>query len=237
MVEAGTTRQVSMTQGQMTIEGIPEPFAQGLGRHLRLTAGDLQVARGFASRDGRLTEASRILGQARLVGDSLRRAGFEGEAGEIALTISPLGAGEDGPILLVLDFQDSEGDASGFRAELLTPVAAFEALKQDVVSGAAQTLSVSATTSLWVPESQREALPGLPVAWHLGLEPDGHRSAPARGLVERLGWHFAAPPAAPEAPEDDDTMEAAADQLGRINWSLKQIALVLMFLLIVVALK
>lgn len=235
MVQTGAMRQVAITQGLMTIEGVSERFVQGLGRHLRLTAGDLNLARGFASRDGRLDEATRILGRATLVGDSLHRAGMAGEAGEIALTIRPLTAGEDGRILLVLGFDESE--TGGFRAEMLAPAAAFEALKQDILSGAAQLLSLSATTSLWVRESQREALPGLPVAWHLGLESDGRSSAPARGLVETLDWRLAPPPEAPEAAAEEEPPEATADQLGRINWSLKQIALVLMFLLIVVALK
>lgn len=237
MVQTGAMRQVAITQGLMTIEGVSERFVQGLGRHLRLTAGDLSLARGFASRDGRLDEATRILGRATLVGDSLHRAGMAGEASEIALTIRPLTAGEDGRILLVLGFDESEGETGGFRAEMLAPAAAFEALKQDILSGAAQLLSLSATTSLWVRESQREALPDLPVAWHLGLEADGRSSAPARGLVETLDWRLAPPPEAPEAAAEEEPPEATADQLGRINWSLKQIALVLMFLLIVVALK
>jgi hypothetical protein len=237
MVEAGGMRRVAITQGLMTIEGVSERFVQGLGRHLRLTAVDLGLARGFVSRDGRLDEATRILGRATLVGDSLHRAGMAGEAGEIALTIRALAAGEDGRILLVLGFDENEGETGAFRAEMLTPATAFEALKQDILSGVAQVLSLSATTSLWVRESQREAVPGLPVAWHLGLESDGRRSAPARGLVETLDWRRAPPPEAPEAAADEEPPEASGDQLGRINWSLKQIALVLMFLLIVVALK
>jgi hypothetical protein len=237
MVETGAMRQVAITQGLMTIEGVSERFVQGLGRHLRLTAGDLRLTRGFASRDGRLDEATRILGRATLVDDSLHRAGMAGEASEIALTIRPLAAGEDGRILLVLGFDENEGETGDFRVEMLAPAAAFETLKQDILSGVAQILSLSATTSLWVRESQREGVPGLPVAWHLGLESDGRRSAPARGLVETLDWRLAPPPEAPEASAEEEPPEASADQLVRINWSLKQIALVLMFLLIVVALK
>ncbi|HEV7257585.1 MAG TPA: hypothetical protein VGN82_07365 [Bosea sp. (in: a-proteobacteria)] len=237
MVEKGGIRQVAITQGVMTIDGVSERFVQGLGRHLRLTASDLGLARGFTRRDGRLDETTKILGRATLAGDSLHRAGMAGEAGEIALTIRPLAAGEDGRILLVLGFDESEGEAGGFRAEMLAPSAAFDALKQDILSGAAQILTLSATTSLWVRESQREALPGLPVAWHLGLEADGRSSAPARGLVETLDWRRAPAAEVPETATEEEPLEATADQLGRINWSLKQIALVLMFLLIVVALK
>jgi hypothetical protein len=237
MVETGPMRQVAMAQGVMTIEGISERFVQGLGRHLRLTAGDLRFVGGVVSRDGRLEDATRILGRAVLAGDSLHRAGFPEEAGQIDLTVRALAAGEDGRILLMLGFRDGQDDVGSFSADIFAPSAVFEALRRDMISGAAQVLSLSATTSLWVRESQREAVPGLPVAWHLGLEADGRRSAPARGLVESLDWSSAPANAASAPPPEDEPLEATADQLGRINWSLKQIVLALVFLLIVVALK
>lgn len=239
MVETGAMRQVAMAQGLMTIEGVPERFVQGLGRHLRLAADELRLVGGFANRDGRLDDATRILARATLADDSLHRAGFPDEAGQITLTIRPLAPGEDGRILLMLGFRDGEDDAGGFFADIFAPPAVFDALRRDMLSGAAQGLSLSATTSLWVRESEREAAPGLPVAWHLGLEADGRSSAPARGLVETLDWSGAPPQvaAAAQSTDDDEPLEATADQLARINWSLKQIALVLVFLLIVVALK
>ena len=173
MVETGAMRQVAVAQGLMTIEGVSQRFAQGLGRHLKLTADDLRLVGGFAHRDGRLEDATRILARATLADDSLHRAGFPGEAGQIGLTIRPLASGEDGRILLMLGFRDGEDEAGGFFAELFVPPAVFEALRRDMASGTAQHLSLSATTSLWVRESEREAAPGLPVAWHLGLEADG----------------------------------------------------------------
>lgn len=238
MVETGAVRQVAMAQGLMTIEGVSERFVQGLGRHLRLTADDLRLVGGFARREGRLDDATRILGRAALAGDSLHRAGFPEEAGQIDLTVRPLAPGEDGRILLMLGFRDGQDGAGGFFADIFAPSAVFEALWRDILSGTAQALSLSATTSLWVRESQREAVPGLPVVWHLGLEADGRRSAPARGLVESLDWS-ATPAQAASAPPppDDESLEATADQLARINWSLKQIVLALIFLLIVIAVK
>jgi len=235
MGETGVMRRVAMAQGLMTIEGVAARFAQGLGRHLRLSAENLQVVGGFASREGRIEDAARILGRASLSGDSLHRAGAAGEAKDLALTVRRFPGSEDGRILLLLGFR--EGEESGFFAEVYAPSAVFEALRQDILSSAAQTLSLSATTSLWVRESEREAVPGMPVAWHLGLEPDGRKSAPARGLVETLDWRAATAPTAPSNDEAEHPVDAAADQLGRINWSLKQIALVLVFLLLVVALK
>lgn len=237
MAETGATRQVAMAQGVMTIEGVAARFVQGLGRHLRLNAGELRLVGGVASREGRLDDATRILGQASLVGDSLNRAGAAGEAREIALTIRRLAAGEDGRILLLLGFHEGQSEGGGFFAEIFAPFAVFEALKNDMLSGAAHTLSLSATTSLWVREGEREAVTDMPVAWHLGLEADGRRSAPARGLVETLDWRGAPTPATPLSPGGEEPFEATADQLARINWSLKQIALVLVFLLLVVALK
>ena len=233
MAETGAMRQVVMTQGLMTIEGVSERFAQGFGRHLRLTVDRLSLIGGFASRDGRIEDATHMLGRAALVGDSLHRAGIVGEAGEIILTVRPLAAGEDGRILLVLGFDEAEG----FRAELLMPAIPFETLKREILSGAAQIVTLSAMTSLWVRESDRGAGPDLPVAWHLGWDADGRQSAPARGLVETLEWRPA--PASPAAgpADDEEPPDAAADQLVAINWSLKQIVLALVFLLIVVALK
>lgn len=238
MVEKGAMRQVAMAQGLMTIEGVSERFVQGLGRHLRLAADELRFVGGFSNRDGRLDDATRILARATLADDSLHRAGFTGEAGQIILTIRALAPGEDGRILLMLGFRDSEAEAGGFFADIFAPPAVFEALRRDMLSGVAKVLSLSATTSLWVRESQREAVPGLPVAWHLGLEADGRSSTPARGLVESLDWSSAPAQAVnvPSSPEDEPG-EATADHLARLNWSLKQIVIVLTFLLIVVALK
>lgn len=240
MVETGAKRQVAVAQGLMTIEGVSDRFVQGLGRHLRLTADELRLVGGFASRDGRLDDATRIQGKAILADGSLHRAGFPDEAGQIALTIRPLDPGEDRRILLMLGFRDGDDDASGFFAEILAPPAVFEALRRDMASGTAQGLSLSATTSLWARESDRDAAAGLPVAWHLGLEAHGRNSATARGLVETLDWSGAPPGQAIVAPQpaaDGERMEEIADQLARVAWSLKQVALVLVFLLIVVALK
>lgn len=239
MVETGATRQVAVVQGVLTIEGVPERFVQGFGRRLRLDAGDLRHVAGVASRDGRLDDATRILGRARLVGDRLQRAGFAGEAGQIGLTVRSLASSEEGRILLQLGFREGdEADGGGFFCDIFVPPSVFEALSAAVHAGTAQALSVSATTSLWVRESQRDAVPDLPVDWHLGLEADGRDSAPARGLVETLEWHRSVVPSVEAEPSpDDETHEAAADQLAALNWSLKQIALVLTFLLIVVALK
>lgn len=237
MGETDVTRRVAMAQGLMTIEGVATRFAQGLGRHLRLSAENLQLVGGFASRDGRIENADRIRGRASLSGDSLHRAGAAGEARDIALTVRPFPGSENGRILLLLGFRESEGEDSGFFAEVYAPSMVFEALKSDILSGAAQVLSLSAMTSLWVRENEREAVPGMPVAWHLGVEADGRKSAPARGLIETLDWRVdAAPTAAPE-DESESLIEEAADQLGRINWSLKLVALVLVLLLLVVALK
>ncbi|MDP3407380.1 hypothetical protein [Bosea sp. (in: a-proteobacteria)] len=238
MVETGATRQVAMVQGLLTIEGVPERFVQGFGRRLRLSAGDLRHVAGVASRDGRLDDATRILGRARLVGDRLQRAGFAGEAGQIGLTLRSLAPSEDGRILMLLGFRDDDADGGGFFCDIFAPPPVFEALSDAVHAGTAQALSVSAATSLWVRESQRDAVPDLPVDWHLGLEPNGRDSTPARGRVETLEWHLApAPSPEPGAPAEDEPHETTADQLSALNWSLKQIALVLTFLLIVVALK
>ncbi len=240
MGETEAARQVAMRDGLLTIEGVSDRFVQGFGRRLRFSAIDLRHVAGVASRDGQLDDATRILGRARLAGDRLLRAGFAEEAGPIRLTVRSLGVKEDGRILLMVGFSESEEDGGGFFAEIFAPATVFDALTEAVHAGRAQALSVSATTSLWVRDSQRDAVPDLPVDWHLGVEADGRRSAPAHGLVETLEWHLEPPPdpfPTPGSPREDEPHEATADQLAALNWSLKQIALVLTFLLIVIALK
>jgi hypothetical protein len=238
MNETRPMRGVSVSEGRLTIAGIPERFVQGIGRHLRLEAGQLRLIGGFASRDGRLEETHRIVGEADIAAGSLRRAGFDGEAGTIALTIRPFPTGEQARMLVMLGFREG-GDGEGpFFAEVFVAPAVFEALKNDLLSGRAQRLVLSATTSLWAREAEREAPAGMPVAWYLGLEADGRTSAPARGLIETLDWRGAEQPETAGATQaDEGEPDATSDQLRRINWSLKQLLLVLTFLMIIVALK
>jgi hypothetical protein len=237
MNESRPMRSVSVTDGRMTVEGVLDRFVQGIGRHVRLAAADLQLIGGFASQNGQLREDARIVGRGHLLTDSLRRAGYDGEAGGIALTIRPLSASHEARMLLMLGFrEDGDGDGEFFADAFVAPVV-FAALKGDMLSGAAQRLSLSATTSLWVREREREAAPAMPLSWHLGLEADGHTSAPARGLVETLDWSSAPPETAAADPVPDEEPETPSEQLSRINWSLKQLLLILVFLMIIIALK
>lgn len=238
MHETQATHAVSVSEGRMTIAGQPETLVQGIGRHFRLEAGDLRFIGGFASREGRLEEAHRIVGGAFVAAGSLRRAGFDGEAGTIALTLQPFPNGESARMLLVLGFRDAgDGGGSAFFAEAYVAPAVFEALKGDIASGRAQRLAIDATTSLWASEAGREAAAELPIAWHLGLEADGRTSTPARGLIETLDWSIAPSEPAAAVPAEQDEPDTTADQLRRINWSLKQLLLVLAFLMLIVALK
>ena len=113
MDETRPMRGVSVSEGRLTIEGIPERFVQGIGRHLRLEAGQLRLIGGFASRDGRLEETHRIVGEADIAAGSLRRAGFDGEAGTIALTIRPFPTGEQARMLLMLGFREGGDGEDG----------------------------------------------------------------------------------------------------------------------------
>jgi len=237
MNESRPMRGVTVTDGRMAVEGVLDRFVQGVGRHVRLSASDLQLIGGFASQNGHLREDARIVGRSHLLSDSLHRAGFDGEAGGIALTIRPLSASHEARMLLMLGFrEDGEGDGEFFADAFMAPVV-FEALKGDMMSGVAQRLSLSATTSLWVREREREAAIGVPLSWHLGLDADGQTSAPARGLIETLDWSPAPIETVAAEPVADEEHDTTADQLGRINWSLKQLLLILVFLMIIIALK
>jgi hypothetical protein len=230
-----------------TAETAPAPAAatdaagglvQAPGRRLVLEAGGLEPRAGFALRDGAIASDARINAGARLPRDTLGGAGLAEPAGEMPLAIRPLpGGGAAARMLLGLSHG---GEEPGYHAVLWLPPEVFAALRLDAEAGRAGHLSLTATTNLWLEEGERDAPAGRPVAWKFGRDGEGG-TIPARGLVERIDWSAAAPepamPAVTPAPAAEDPAEEITDALGRLNWSLKQIALVLVFLMIIVALK
>lgn len=249
MDESRVARSVSVSDGRMAIEGLSTRYVQDAARRFRLSATGLRFVGGFESRDGRLEESRRFLAEAMVVDGGLRRAGFEGEAGTIGLTLRPLSqAGEQPRLLLMLGYRD-EGDGPLPFAEAFLAPAVFEALKADLLSGLAHDISLSATTSLWIREEDRGRPNGEPLDWYLGLDADGRTSQPARGFIESIDWRPRPVPVAVEtapAPDsvpspvhqtEEDWEESAADELRRINWSFRLLLLMLAFLLIIVAMK
>ncbi len=249
MDESRAARRVSVSDGRMAIEGLSTRYVQGAARRFRLSASGLRFVGGFASREGQLEESRRFLAEAVVPDGALRRAGSEGEAGTIELTLRPLSqAGEQPRLLLMLGYRDEDGVSSPFAEAFLAP-AVFEALKADLLSGLAQEISLSATTSLWIREEDRGCVNGEPLDWYLGLDADGRSSQPARGFIETIEWRprplpaavEATPAPAPAAPPvheaEEDWPESAAEQLGRINWSFRLLLLMLAFMLIIVAMK
>lgn len=232
---------VAISGSRMTVAGQAGAFVQGAGRRFRLEADHLELAGGFSSREGRLESNAAITGHAAVLHDGLARLGAPAAQQRIGFVMRPLPAAEETRMLLTLSARGDTNEADAdteFSAELWTPAIVFEALRNDLLSGAARRLSLSARTSLWLREAESEAGPALPVIWHLAPAPDGRSSMPARGLVESLDWtSTAAPPASPAAPEEDEPPESTSEALGRVNWSLKQLLLALIFLLIIVALK
>lgn len=250
MDESRVARSVSVSDGRMTIEGLSTRYVQDAARRFRLSASGLRFVGGFESREGRLEESRRFLAEATVADGELRRAGFEGEAGTIGLTLRPLTqAGEQPRLLLLLGYRDEGGEALPFAEAFLAP-AVFDALKADLLSGLAQDILLSATTSLWIREEDRGRANGEPLDWYLGLDADGRSTQPARGFIETIEWRpgllppvavEAAPLPAP-APQiahesEEDWPETAAEQLGKINWSFRLLLLMLAFLLIIVAMK
>ncbi|WNJ89947.1 hypothetical protein [Bosea sp. 685] len=231
-MDLSTAQRATVTDGRMIIAGVPGHFVQAPARRLTVEASGLTALSGYALRDGALANDGRIAAQARLPEDGLGRAGLSEEAGEMPLAIRPLPEGGTAArMLLVLAYGQEE---PGYHATLWLPEEIFSALKQDVEAGRAGRLSLVATTSLWLDEAERDTPAERRVAWRLGPDPDDEGSAPARGLVERIAWSAAA---APLAPAEDEPEETVTEALRRLNWSLKQIALVLVFLMIVAALK
>ena len=245
MDESRVARSVSVSDGRMAIEGSSTRYVQDAARRFRLSASGLRFVGGFERRDGRLEESRRFLAEAVVVDGGLRRAGFEGEAGPIGLTLRPLSqAGEQPRLLLMLGYRDGDDGPLPFAEAFLAP-AVFEALKADLLSGLAQELSLSATTSLWIREEDRGRPNGGPLDWYLGLDADGRSPQPARGFIETIEWRPRPLPVAVEAapaPEaihepEEDWPETTAEQLGKLNWSFRLLLLMLAFMLIIVAMK
>ena len=245
MDESSVARSVSVSDGRMAIDGSPTRYVQDAARRFRLSASGLRFVGGFESRDGRLEESRRFLAEATVTGGALRRAGFDGEAGMIGLTLRPLSqAGEQPRLLLLLGYRDEDGSALPFAEAFLAP-AVFEALKADMLAGLAQELALSATTSLWVREEDRGREAGEGLDWYLGLDADGRSTQPARGFIETIEWRTRPVPVvvetapAPEAVHEagEDWPETTAEQLGKLNWSFRLLLLMLAFMLIIVAMK
>lgn len=237
--------RVTVSEGRLMVSGVPGSFVQGAARPFRLEAEALQPVGGFALRESVLHDDGRLEGVARVVGDGLSRIGGPVSAERLALTVRALPEAAAGQrILLGIEALDA-GDGPGrLAATLWLPIPAFAALRQDLLEGQAGLLSLAATTNLWVADGERDSPPDRPLTWHLGVLPDG-APAPARGLVETLSWR-AAPAAEPEAaveaeaeaaPAMEEPAETSAEVLARLNWSIRQMILVLVFLLIVIALK
>ena len=260
MDESQPARGVTIADGRMTIEGIPAAYVQDPGRPLVLAAEALRFAGGFASGEGRLEDRRRIEAQARIVDGGLRRAGREGTATRLHLALRPLQAAADETrLLLAIGWREGEGDGQPF-AEAFVPMAVFEALKADLLAGLAEELSLTASTSLWIREADRERAADRPVDRYLAPDGEAGDSAPARGFIEALDWRPAGPRQAgmvdmaaadvPQVPADvpqvpaaaaevaaDEAGDEAAEELRRINWSLRQLLVLFAFLLIILAIK
>lgn len=231
MDESATERSISAEGGQ------PPRYVQGIARRFRLMASELRFVGGFESRDGRLEDGRRILAEAHVLDGTLGRAGIPGDVGPIGLTLRPLAASaEETRLLLMLGYRETP-----FAEAFLAP-AVFEQLKADMLAGLAQELSLSATTSLWVLAEDRGKPDGEPLDWFLGRQGDGHTAAPARGFIESISWwprpRAQEPVAAPVYEDAEEEWEdSAADELRRINWSFKLLLLLLVFLMLIIALR
>jgi len=235
-MDSSIPQRVTLSEGRMSIAGLATRFVQAPARRLRLEAIGLEALAGYRLREGAFAPETRITGRGWLPQDGLGRAGLADQASEIPLTIRPLPQDSTASrILLVLDHGGEEPE---YHASLWLPAEMFASLRQDVEAGRAGRLGITATTNLWLDEADREIPAERSVAWLLGPDDNGDGTAPARGLAERIDWSAATPEPATQPPDvSEEPAEPVSDMLGRINWSLRQIALLLLFLLIVAALK
>lgn len=234
------TESASIVDGRMTLPGVAGAFVQDTTKPLAFTADALVAVAGHEWRDGALLDATRIEGHARPDGATLARIGQAGPAPDVSLTIRSF-PGDSAPLLRLSVPAGAQGDLDDrLAAELFLPQALFAGLRQDLAEGRAGRLSVAATTNLWLREGAGDDEPPV---FHLAPEADG-RPAQAHGRVQSISWRPLEPAADPhylaagqpdqEAEEPEDPV---AEQLRRINWSLKQVLIILVFLMLIIALK
>lgn len=231
------TDGASIVDGRMTVAG--STFIQDAAKPIAFTADGLVTVSGHDWRDGAMHDAARIEAHARPDGARLARIDQPGPAQELALTIRPF-AGESAPLLRLSFPAGAQGDLDDrLAAELFLPQPLFASLRQDLAEGRAGHLSFAATTNLWL----REGADDEPPVFHLAPQAEG-RPAQAHGRVQSISWRAAetgADPAylaaGPPDQEAEPPEDPVAEQLRRINWSLKQVLIVLAFLMLIIALK
>ncbi|WP_186417246.1 hypothetical protein [Bosea sp. CS1GBMeth4] len=232
------TDSAGIMDGRMTLPGVAGAYVQDAARPLAFAAEGLVAVAGHEWRDGALHDAGRIEGEARPDGARLARIGQAGPSQELALTIRAF-PGESAPLLRLSLPAGAQGDLDErLAAELFLPQPLFAGLRRDLAEGRAGHLSFTATTNLWLREGAGEDEP----IFHLAPQAEG-RAAQAHGRVHAISWRAGPGPgrgaaADPDhAPEGEPPEDPVAEQLRRINWSLKQVLIVLAFLMLIVALK
>ena len=234
------TNSASIVDGRMTLPGVAGAFVQDVARPLAFMADGLVAVSGHDWRDGVLHDAARIEGHARPDRARIARIDQPEPAQDLSLAIRSF-PGESAPLLRLSLPAGAQGDLDDrLAAELFLPQPLFAALRQDLIDGRASHFSFAATTNLWLREGNADEEPPV---FHLAPEADG-RPAQAHGRVQSISWRPLDPAGDPaflasgqpdqEAEEPEDPV---AEQLQRINWSLKQVLIVLVFLMLIIALK
>lgn len=233
------TDSASIVDGRMTLPGVAGAFVQDAARPLAFVANRLVAVAGHDWRGGALHDAGRIEAHARPEGARLARINQPDPAQELSLTIRSF-PGESAPLLRLSFPAGAQGDLDDrLAAELFLPQPLFAELRQDLAEGRAGSLSLTATTNLWLREGAGDDEPPV---FHLAPEADG-RPRQAHGRVQSISWRpmEAADPAFLAAGQPDQDAEEpedpVAEQLRRINWSLKQVLIILVFLMLIIALK
>ncbi len=232
------TDSAGTADGRMTVAG--STFIQDVGRPLAFVADGLVVVSGYEWRDGAQHEATKIEGHARPEDAHLSRIGQDSLGQDLSLTIRSFPGGS-APLLRLSLPAGAQGDLDDrLAAELFLPQPLFAGLRLDLADGRADHLSFAATTNLWLRESTNDEEPPV---FHLAPEADG-RPRQAHGRVQSISWRPSADVAGPAhlaaGQPDQDTEEPedpVAEQLRRINWSLKQVLIILVFLMLIIALK
>src|SRR5215216_5782228 len=193
--------RAELREGRLYVEGEDEPYVQGAIRHLWLDLFELKYHRHFDIDEGKVRDASRISGLAKIERDKLAIAGSDRPyLEEIPFSIRAMPEEESkyhwqmSIGFLPADWEIGSDDA--WYCECYAPKSVFDEMLAAYRSGQVEKARVGCKTRLWIRELDWHAPPGVGVTWYLVPETDRQSDMPqhAVGTIDQLSWQVDAKP-------------------------------------------